>query len=121
MLFGNIITDDGIKVNRVIYTLSEECIKAHPIILLKDDPKTSFYTWLRKAMCISDEYNMDCTRIHISKNIQDEWVDYAQKAGIDNVAINMTLLSYAPRVDETLSDNEICIYDNFLVKSESNE
>lgn len=121
MLLKNVINDTEVSVSRVIYRLSDECIKVHPLILLKEDARTSFYTWLRESMNISDDYNMDCTKIHIAKNIQDEWVDCASKAGIDNVSINMTLLNYAPRVDETLSDNEICIYDGFFAKSEKDK
>lgn len=121
MLLKNAIKDERVKAKRVIYELSEECVKSHPLIATKDDPIITFYTWLRQSMGIGDEYNVDCTKIHIAENIQDTWVDYAANSGIDNVSINMTLLNYAPRVDEHLNDNEICIYDGFFVKSEDNK
>jgi hypothetical protein len=117
MLFENLMQDKDMAVESVIYNLSDECIKSHPMIMLENDQKESFYSWLRKAMNVGDEYNMDCTKIHIAKNIQDEWVNYAQKSGIDNIDINMTLLQYAPRVDEILGVNQIRIYDGFLTKS----
>lgn len=116
MTLGNIINDKEVNISKIVYTLSDECIKEHPLILLKEDTRTSFYMWLRENMNISDDYKIDCTKIHIAKNIQDAWIDCASKAGIDNVSINMTLLSYAPRVDEELNNNEICIYDNFLIQ-----
>lgn len=118
MMLENRFRDGEAKVKSVVYELSEESIKSHPLIATKDDAVITFYSWLREAMSVGEEYNMDCTKIRVAENIQTAWIEYAENSGIDNVSINMTLLNYAPRVDEHLNNNEICIYDGFFVKSE---
>lgn len=121
MLLENIIKDERVKAKMVVYELPEECIKAHPLIATKDDTVQTFYSWLREVMDIGEDYTIDCTKLHIADNIQTSWIEYAENSGIDNVSISMTLLNYAPRVDDKLNNNEICIYDGFLVKSEDNK
>lgn len=118
-MLENRFHDGEAKVKSVVYELSEESIKSHPLIATKGDTVTTFYSWLREAMNVGKEYNMDCTKIRVAENIQTAWIEYAENSGIDNVSINMTLLNYAPRVDEHLNNNEICIYDGFFVKSKN--
>lgn len=104
------------KAVKTIYLLDEAEVREHPLILSKDSDKVMFYTWLREILSPEDDCDFSVTGIRIAQNIQDIWVEIGQEQGIDTVTINMMLLQYGPRVDETLSENEVCILDNFLVK-----
>lgn len=108
------------KVNRTVYELTSEEIKEHPLIT-NDENQIGFYAWLRKKLDVKDEFDMDCRGIHVAENIQESWIQFAKGIGHDMADINMTLLFYGPMADEKLSDNEICIYDDFLVKSKGEE
>lgn len=103
-------------VNRTIYALEQSEIESHPLIT-RNDSIQSFYSWLREQLAVSEDDKIDCTKIRVAKNIEDAWVKHAEEEGMDNISIGMTLLNYAPRVDETLSDNEVCIFADFIVKS----
>lgn len=65
----------------------------------------------------NDKY--DCTKIDISKNIQDYWFDYYEGQGASSCDVAMMLLMMGPKVDESLSDNKVFLYPGFIVRGEN--
>ena len=62
----------------------------------------------------------DCRYITVAKNIQDGFIKHYRDENRDasesdfNIAVTMLLLSYGPKVDRMLNDNEIEIFDGFI-------
>lgn len=110
--------EKSIKVKRTVYELSDEMIKNHCLIMTKDDA-LPFYSWLRETFQVNEDCKIDVTKIRIAKNIEEQWIEDAKESGIDTATMNMTLLQYGPRVDESLDDNEICIYNGWLIDDNS--
>ena len=72
----------------------------------------------------TSELNYDCRHINVSANIQDRFYEYYTKlarettpnANMTDVrtSITMILAINGPKVDETLADNEIEIFQGFI-------
>ena len=70
------------------------------------------------------ELNYDCRKINVAKNIQDMFYEYYTKLvrNADSktpdsdiqIGITMTLAMSGPKVDETLEDNEVEIFEGFI-------
>lgn len=72
----------------------------------------------------TSELNYDCRKINVAKNIQDMFYEFytqlVRKADSKmpdsdiQVGITMTLAMSGPKVDETLADNEVEIFEGFI-------
>ena len=90
-----------------IYRLTDDEVKSAPFVRAKDDAEElSFYPLIRKLMDKQDEV-LDCTKICVARNIQDSWMDYFKAHGIEGWEVAMMLVCSAPKVDESLADNEV--------------
>lgn len=107
------------KVDEIkIYRMSDEEVSSHPMIVLKDEESiTGFYSWLIDELKVPEDFKVDCRGINVAENIQEFWINNAKEKGIDTTTIMEILLMNGPKVDASLSKNEICIKGNFLVKS----
>ena len=62
----------------------------------------------------------DCRNINVAKNVQDGFFSYYRENNPHTsesdfkIAMGMLLLSYGPKVDENLADNEVEVFDGFI-------
>lgn len=66
------------------------------------------------------DLNYDCTKINVAKNIQDGFFVHYKESnphaseGDFNMQMGMLLLNYGPKVDETLVDDEVEVFEGFI-------
>lgn len=65
----------------------------------------------------------DCRKVNVAKNIQDgiyeKYLELGREQNIDDddirVSITMLLACSGPKVDETLAENEVEVFDGFII------
>lgn len=68
----------------------------------------------------TDNLNYDCRYINVAKNIQDGFFAHYKEDNKHlptsefNMGMFMMLLSYGPKVDEALEDDEVEVFDGFI-------
>jgi hypothetical protein len=60
------------------------------------------------------EVQYDCTFINIANNIQEKWFNYYSRQGNSMTSIAMLLVIGGPKVNNSLNDNEVEIFDGFV-------
>ena len=66
------------------------------------------------------DLNYDCRHINVANNIQDGFFVYYREQNHNadetsfKVWMSMMLLNYGPKVDETLADDEVEVFDGFI-------
>ena len=82
---------------------------------------TELYDIIATSMGIDiNKIKYDCRYITVANNIQDGFIKYYRNENPDasecdfNSDVYMLLLSYGPKVDKTLKDNEIEVFDGFI-------
>ena len=66
------------------------------------------------------DLNYDCRNINVAKNIQDNFFIHYRENNPDvpesefKMGMGMLLLSYGPKVDENLADDEVEVFDGFI-------
>lgn len=71
-----------------------------------------------------DKLMFDCCNVNVAKNIQDGFYKHYQKVINDadpntseddaRVQVTMMLIMSGPKVDDTLADNEVEVFDGFI-------
>ena len=99
------------------------------IIISNDTPLdlVDFYKSVAKQMNIKTtrETRYDCTKINVAANIQDKFYEHyheiARKRDASmseseiKVGITMLLAMSGPKVDETLKENEVEVFNGFII------
>lgn len=98
-----------------IYSLTADEVKEHPFFTFETDGQTSFYRYLSDELSIPLE-EIDCRDIDVAPNMVQFWINDAKEKGLLQETIMMNLLMAAPKENESLKDNQICIRKNYLVK-----
>ena len=82
---------------------------------------TELYDIIATSMGIDiNKVKYDCRYITVASNIQDGFIRYYRDENINasdsdfNIAVTMLLLNYGPKVDKSLADNEVEIFDGFI-------
>ena len=67
-----------------------------------------------------DPFNLmyECTKINVSKNVQDLIFEYYKAEGAQDYEICMRWCCFGPKVDETLEDFEVEIFDGFCIEED---
>ena len=71
-----------------------------------------------------DKVEYDCTKICVAQNIQDNFFAYYREENPQlsesdlNVNVGMMLVCSGPKVDKNLKDNEVEIFDGFIINKE---
>lgn len=98
------------KINSTIYELTPEEIKEHPYV---KDRQPEFYKFIARTIVgESDDWNIDCRKINVAKNIQKSWYDDAKAHGIPEYDLTMDLAMRGPKALDTLPDNCVEILEN---------
>ena len=99
-------------------TLSQNDIQDNPFINAHGD--ACFY---RKLVSIigepfgknfDDISSLDCTRILVSSDIQDTWIEAMSQAGHPSESIMMTLANWGPKADDSLEAHTVVLQDGAL-------
>lgn len=68
-----------------------------------------------------EKCSYDCRKINVARNIQDGFFEYYKEQDDGRTKesalmsqIAMLLLNYGPKVDETLNNNEVELFDGFI-------
>lgn len=62
----------------------------------------------------------DCTKINVARNIHDGFLKYYRETiphtneSDLRMSVSMLLLNYGPKVDESLADDEVEIFNGFI-------
>jgi hypothetical protein len=62
----------------------------------------------------------DCTKINVARNIHDSFLKYYRETiphryeSDLRMSVSMLLLNYGPKVDETLADDEVEVFNGFI-------
>ena len=98
------------KINSTIYELTPEEIKEHPYV---KNRQPEFYMFLaRTIVSESEDWNIDCRKINVAKNIQESWYEDAKAHGISECDLTMDLAMRGPKALDTLPDNCVEILEN---------
>jgi hypothetical protein len=68
----------------------------------------------------TESLQYDCRNINVASNIQDGFFAYYRESNPYmsesdfKMSMGMLLLSYGPKVDENLADNEVEVFDGFI-------
>lgn len=82
-----------------------------------------FYDAVAKELGYTDVSNLryDCRKINVAPNIQNNFFEYYKGIAPDDITeeevrthIALSLLVYGPKVDETLTNNEVEVFDGFI-------
>ena len=71
-------------------------------------------------MTVPGNFKYDCRKINVARNIYDGFFKYYRetiphKHESDlRMSVSMILLNYGPKVDNSLADNEVEVFDNFI-------
>ena len=66
----------------------------------------------------------DCTKICVAANIQDNFFAHYKEENPElsesdlNAGVGMMLVCSGPKVDKSLQDNEVEVFDGFIIKKE---
>ena len=106
---------------KTIYKLTDEEVKSAPFVRAKtDEEDLTFYPLIRKLLDKPEE-TIDCRKICVANNITQYWLDYAEEHGIPAFEIGMMIVCSAPKSDESLRDNEICIEEGCFTAGEEEQ
>lgn len=94
------------------FMITNEDIEKHPF-LSKGETKT-FYVWLADFLQLKETDRLDCEKITVARNIVEKWKIAAKEAGFSKEQIGAMFLFYAPKADEALKDNEICLFEGCI-------
>jgi hypothetical protein len=74
-----------------------------------------FYEYVVKLAGFEDEpyKRFNCTKIFVSRTVQDYIKDGYKNRGAEDFEIGMILGCYGPKIDETLKANEVSIIPGF--------
>jgi len=80
---------------------------------------TELYDTVASLMCKTNA-NYDCRHITIAPNIQDGFFAHYKEENANlsesdfKMSMAMLLLCYGPKVDESLAENEVEVFDGFI-------
>lgn len=79
-------------------------------------PITQFYEFVatKANFNLEGNYTFDCTKINISKNIQDALFKYMEDNGYPKEEICMIWCLYGPKAFEEFNDNTVELLDGFV-------
>lgn len=87
----------------------------------KDYGVIELYKEVAELMGVDPEdFNFDCRNINVAPNIQDGFFAHYREENSDmpednfKIGMAMLLLHYGPKVDETLADDEVEVFDGFI-------
>lgn len=79
---------------------------------------TQFYDMVATIMGNADvsKLHYDCREINVAPNIQDGFFAYYQEnqQNVSEIDVAMMLLTYGPKVDDSLADYEVTVSDQFI-------
>lgn len=90
---------------------------------IKKQTVSDFYDSVATLMGYKDtrELKYDCTKINIAANIQESFFEFYREMNPDmppnevNLGTVMLLACCGPKVDSELNDNEIEVFDGFII------
>lgn len=100
-------------MNKTIYKIKDEDYKNCSLIEFYDNIANNYV----KAVLGSNQ-KYDCRNIEVAKNIQDAWFEYYSELGCESCEVAMLLLMSGPKVNEELQDNEIEVFEDFIIIAE---
>ena len=102
----------------ITLALTEKEILDNPFVNAKGD--AAFY---RKAVSVAcaplrkdyeDVASLDCTRILVSPDIQDAWIESMREMGHPSESIMMTLANWGPKTDKSLSERTVVFLEGAI-------
>ena len=101
-----------------LFRMTDEEIKAYPF--LTADGKAGFYRFVGERIAPYDSItSIDCTKVNVATNIQEEWFDYAKHHGIASADLSMALLMSGPKALETLQKNYVELEEGAITYGET--
>lgn len=96
------------------FTMTDKDVEKYPFISTNEKTK-GFYGWLiEDKLKLKKKETLDCRKITVARNIFEKWKAIAKEDGISEGVINMMFMDYAPKPDENLKNNEICLYEGYI-------
>lgn len=75
----------------------------------------------RLGITVADDEVFDCTKITVSKEIQEEIFQYYKEHNYDAENIGMLWVCVGPKTDDNLGEYEMEVSDGWIVKEEHHE
>lgn len=102
----------------VMLALTQDEVRGNPFVDGNGD--AAFY---RKAVSVAcaplrkdyeDVASLDCTRILVSPDIQDTWIESMQEMGHTPESVMMTLANWGPKADASLAERTVVFQEGAL-------
>lgn len=102
----------------VMLALTQDEVRGNPFVDGNGD--AAFY---RKAVSVAcaplrkdydDVASLDCTRILVSPDIQDVWIESMQEMGHAPESVMMTLANWGPKADASLAERTVVFQEGAL-------
>lgn len=98
-------------------TLGHQKLLDNPFIT--DDGQAAFYKMLVNEIdglnkTYDDVEELDCTRILISPDIQDDWIKICRAQGREDESIMMMLANWGPKADKQLNPCTVVLEEHAL-------
>ena len=109
----------------VILALTQDEVRDNPFVDGNGD--AAFY---RKAVSVAcaplrkdyeDVASLDCTRILVSPDIQDAWIESMREMGHPSESIMMTLANWGPKADKSLAERTVVFQEGALAFNDGTE
>lgn len=101
-----------------IIALSADQVRDNPFV--DAEGRASFYRMAVDVACApfrknyDDVESLDCTRILVSADIQDSWVESMQEMGHSQESIMMTLANWGPKADKSLPERTVVFQEGAI-------
>lgn len=96
------------------FTMTDKDVEKYPFISTNEKTK-GFYGWLiEDKLKLKKKETLDCRKITVARNIFEKWKAIAKEAGFSKEQIGAMFLFYAPKVNESLKDNEVCLFEGCI-------
>ena len=110
--------DEDIKQEAIVQTMN---VSIKPEDSVNITSIVSFYDNVAETMGLNkDAVRFDCTKIDVSRNIQENIFSVWEKMGASNFEIGMTWCNSGPKTDDTLPQDTISITHGFF-RNENDE